>query len=235
MHLQRKKFVFSDSKFLPYFIPRKFEEGKIFSVEVSAIQKNEINLECLTSDISELQHRFFLCLENRLWLYDKYPFFEGQEFSFCFQGVDFFNKSFFFSNRKKKTGSFSFLSKIKESNCLFKARKDNGYVLVKGRLLRMTRGGFSSSCFGNSAYIIRSSSFYKLRKHSSYKSWFSLNLPHYGLLSYFLLIRFEKKFVAAPKTFLNRSISQKVNFYYNKNCNSKLFLLLGKPKELQFV
>jgi len=37
---QHKKFLFSDPKFLPYFLPQKFGKEKIFPLLVRSIQKD---------------------------------------------------------------------------------------------------------------------------------------------------------------------------------------------------
>lgn len=236
MHSHHENLILSDSKFFSYFVPKKLREEKIFPVTTFSFDKNEIEVEAYHYSISDLQQSFFLCLENRFWTYHymKPPFFKNQEFSLCFQGLDQSSKTLLFSKRKKRlSGSSSFSSFIQESEELLKRRKS--MVLLKSRLLRLTRGGFVSSCLGNPAFVLRSSSFYKFRKHCSYKGWFSLNLSYYGLLSYFSLIRFQKKYKSFAKNYQKKFLSQRAMFYYLKNKRMKYFFLLGKPKILQLT
>jgi hypothetical protein len=234
MYSRHENLILSDSKFFSYFVPKKLREEKIFPVTTFSFEKNEIEVEAFHYTISDLQQSFLLCLENRFWTYNKTPFFENQEFSLCFQSLDKSSKTLLFSKRKKRlSGYSSFSSFVKESEELLKRPKSQ--VLMKSRLLRLTRGGFSSSCLGNPAFVLRSSSFYRFRKHSSYKGWFSLNLPYYGLLSYFSLIRFEKKFLSFAKNYQKKFLSQRAKFYYLKNKRMKYFFLLGKPKILQLT
>lgn len=234
MYSHQEKHILSDPKFLSYFIPQKLKEEKIFPVTVFSFEKNEIEVDAFHYSISDFQQSFLLCLENRFWIYKQSPFFENQEFSFCFQGLDKSSKTLLFSKRKKRlSGYSSFSSFIKESEELLKRPKSQ--FLMKSRLLRLTRGGFVSSCFGNPAFVLRSSSFYKFRKHRSYKGWFSLNLPFYGLLSYFCLIRFEKKFLSLTRNHQKKCLPKRVPFYYLKNKRMKYSILLGKPKTLQLT
>lgn len=232
MYSHNEKCILSDPKFLSYFIPQKLREEKIFPVTALSFEKNEVEIESFHYTLSDLQQSFILCLENRFWAYDRTPFFENQEFSLCFQSLDLSNKTLLFSKRKKKLpGYLSFSSLLKESDEIFKSRKTS--LLVKSRLLRLTRGGFISSCLGSPAFVLRSSSFYRFRKHRSYKGWFSLNLPFYGLLSYFSLIHFGKRSVSFSKKHQKKFLSQRAKFYYLRNKSIKYFFLLGKPKLLQ--
>lgn len=234
MYFHQDKYTLSDPLFLSYFVPQKLSKERIFRATTFYLEKNEIALENFRYIVPEMQQKFFSCLENRFWAYDKKSFFENQEFSLCFQTLDYPTKTLEYSKRRRKlSGYFSFLSALKESDKLFK--RTNKTFLIKSRLLRLTRGGFISSCIGNSAFILRSSSFYKFRKHSSYKGWFSSNIAYYGVLSFFSIVRFEKKIVAFPPKYQRSFLSQRVKFYYLKNRRVKYFFLLGKPKTIKLL
>jgi len=230
MHLQYKTHILSDPKLLFYFLPRKIESDRIFCASSYFLDKTEIKLESFQYTTSDVYHNLFLCYENRFWLYGRNVGFENQEFSLSFQSMDRFNKTIIYSIRKRKLfGYSSFFSKLKLCEQLLK--KSKGRSLVRGRLLRLTKGGFVSSCMDSSALVVRSSSFYKFRKHSSYKSWFTLNFFYYGILSYFTIINFEKRgnlssFHKGKQKFL----PVKTRFYLSRNKTIKCNFVLGKPK-----
>jgi len=233
MYNHYKACILSDPKFLSYFIPQKVLQNKVFPVNSFSFDRNEIKLESFQYTINDFRHSLFLCLENRFWIYDRAAKegFENQEFSLSYQALDKPNKTLLFSKRKKRVlGYSSIWSLIKENHLLSEGRKES--YMVKSRLLRLTRGGFVSSLFDNPALVLRSSSFYKFRKHASYKGWFSLNLQYYGLLCCFYLINIERKMVAYSKKSQQKSFTQKALYYLLKNKRLKHLFLLGKPKNL---
>jgi hypothetical protein len=229
MYLHYKARILSDPKYLSYFIPINIVTGRIFPVTAHSLDKKGIELESFQYTLNETYQNLFLCFENRFWLYGGIEGFKNQEFSFCFQALDKPNKAVLYSKRKKKLlGYSSFFSKLKVGEQLLKGTKRD--FLVKSRLLRLTKGGFVSSFMDNPAVILRSSSFYKFRKHLSYRGWFSLNLSYYGLLSFFSVIHFERRVVSSTNKSQQKNLSKKFPFYFLRNKTIKYLFVLGKPK-----
>jgi hypothetical protein len=236
MTFQNDKFIFSDPKFLLYFLPRKLNKESTFPTAALSFKQKNVELEVSGFNIMDLQqsNNFLSCLENRFCIYERTPFFENQEFSLCFQSLDLSTKTYLFTKNKKKIRSqVGLLPFLKEKDSFFKNSKGN--FLVKGRILRLSKGGFVSSCFGNPALIIRSALFYKLQKQKSYKAWFSLNLSYYGILSYFNIVNFKRIDLPCSKKHQRKSLSKRLKFYYFKNEMVRYFFLLGKPKNVRFM
>ena len=236
MIFPNEKYSLSNPKFLLYFLPRKLKEESIFPMTALSFKKKNLEFEVQGFNIVGVQQSigFLSCLENRFCLYENNPLFVNQEFSLCFQSLDLSTETLTFTRRKRKpTGKVGILPFLLEKDIFFKKLQTNS--LVKTRLLKLTKGGFVSSCFGNPAFILRSSLFYKFCKQRSYRSWFSLNLQYYGFLSYFFLIHFKRITSPYSKRHSQRFLSKRFRFYYLKNEVVKYFFLLAKPKVLKLI
>ena len=232
VNILKDRFAIYDPKFLSYFLPRSLEKEYILPVVVSSLRKKDVEFEVSGYNIKGLQKSFLFsnCLENRFWTYNRFTLFERQELSLCFQSIDFSTRTCYFAKRKKRVeGFFSLFNLLKEKDYLLNCSKR--HLIIKSRLLELTRGGFISSCFGNPAYIIKSSSFYRLRSNQScYRGWFSTVFPYYGCLSYFLLLSFDKRVKPYIKKYKRFSLSRRCKYYYFKNEVLDYYFLLGKPK-----
>jgi hypothetical protein len=225
-----EKFVLSDSKFLTYFLPKRFKEEKTLLVTTLSFNRKNLEFEISGFNIVNVEEslRFLSSLENRFCLYENTPFFGLQEFSLCINKLDSSTKNIFFAKEHKKLNKGnSILSFIREKD---KKILTTGSFLIKSRLLDLTKGGFVSSCLNSPAYINRSSLFFKFSKQKSYKSWFSLNLEYYGFLSYFTLIYLKNHVISQPLQ--QGFFSRRVKFYYLQNEGVRRFFLLAKPKDL---
>lgn len=224
-----KQLALSDPKFLAYFLPRSIrQEETLLMTTVSNNNKN-IEFEIVGYNLVELEPsiNFLSSLENRFCIYENKPFFVQQEFSLCFNKLYSSVKGCISAKKDKKPQSkVGILPFVLEKNSLFKHP-----FLVKSRLLRLTKGGYISACFGSPAFIVRSSFFSNFYNQKSYKSWFSLNLNYYGLLSSFLVVRCNKM-RRGCSNFTNQQWSKKVKFYYYHNEVTKYLFLLAKPKYL---
>jgi hypothetical protein len=230
MIYQIEKFVLSDSKFLTYFLPKRFKEENTLLVTTLSFNKKNLEFEISGFNVVNVEEslRFLNSLENRFCLYENTPFFGQQEFSLCINKLDSQTKNIFFAKEAKKLNKGnSVLSFIREKD---KTLLPTGGLFIKSRILDLTKGGFVSSCLNSPAYINRSSLFFKLSKQKSYKSWFSLNLGYYGFLSYFTLIYLKKRVISQP--FQQGFVSRCVKFYYLRNEGVRRFFLLAKPKDL---
>lgn len=226
-----RKYIILNPKFLPYFLPRKLKKDNIFPMTTLSLKKKNIEFEVTGFNILDVQQSvdFLSCLENRFCLYEKSPLFSKQEFSMCFQSVDLATETFSFSKKRKKMKFYDgILPFLIEKNNLLERWRHN--VLVKARLLRVTRGGFLASFLGNSAFVLRSSFFYKFSKRKSYQNWFYLNIKYYGFLTYFCFIDLKRIISPYVKVYQRRFVSERSKFYYLQNKVGKYFFLLARPK-----
>lgn len=223
-----EKFMVSDSKFLTYFLPKRFKgEDTMF---VTTMSFNKKSLEFVTSSFNIMgteQSIYFLnSLENKFCVYEDTPFFVYQEFSFPINKLDSSKENILLQKDYSKLEKKKYiLSHVNEKD---KKLVTDGNYLIKSRLLNLTKGGFVSSFFNSPAYISRSSLFFKFSKKKSYKSWFSLNLEYYGFLSYFSLVYLKRN--PFSQSIQQGIFSRRIKFYYLKNEGIKYFFLLKKPK-----
>lgn len=223
-----EKFLVSDSKFLAYFLPKRFKgEDTVFTTTLS-FNKKSLEFEISSFNImgTEQSIYFLNSLENKFCVYENTPFFVHQEFSLPANKLDFSKGNTpLQKDHKKKVQDKCILSYVNEKD---KKALTNSSFLIKSRLLNLTKGGFVSSFFNSPAYISRSSIFFKFSKKKSYKSWFCLNLEYYGFLSYFSLVSLKRN--PFSQSVQQGILSRCVKFYYLKNEGIKYFFLLTKPK-----
>jgi len=223
-----EKFVVSDSKFLAYFVPKKFRRDDSVSLTSLSFNTKGLEFEISSFNIMGMEQyiHFLNTLENKFCVYDNTPFFAHQEFSLFLNKLDLSEGNIFLEKaRKKLTRNNLVLLYANEKNKKILTKKS---LLIKSRLLNLTKGGFVSSFFNNPAYIARSSFFFNFSKKKSYKNWFSLNLEYYGFLSYFSLVLLKRNLLS--QSVQQGIFSRRLKFYYLKNEGIKHIFLLAKPK-----
>lgn len=223
-----KKFVISDSKFLAYFLPKRFKGEDSVSVATLSFNKKSLEFEISSFNIMGVEQPIYFlnALENKFCVYENTPFFAHQEFSLSLNKLDSSKVSVLLEKDRKKLAKKNFVfSYVNEKS---KKSLTKSSFLIKSRLLNLTKGGFVSSFFNNPAYISRSSFFFNFSKKKSYRNWFFLNLEYYGFLSYFSLVSLKKNLFSQSAQ--QGIFSRRVKFYYLKNEGIKYVFLLTKPK-----
>ena len=114
-----EKFVVSDSKFLAYFLPKKFRGEDSISTTSLSFNTKGLEFEILTFNITGMEQSIYFLntLENKFCVYENTPFFVYQEFSLFINKLDFSEGNIILEkNRKKLAKNNLVLSYVNEKN-----------------------------------------------------------------------------------------------------------------------